>query len=118
MASTTTRTEARTASNLRQIATLRTRRDEIAANWTAYGYDRTSEMCDAIGEQIQALYEEIDAIEEGTTTQAGRLESATGRDDEVAITPAVRETMANYGWTVEDYTRNQRKLAARRAAGR
>lgn len=108
--------EVRIAANLKQIETLRTTRDQIAASWLSRGYEKTQEMCEAIGEQIVALYEEIDAIEAGETKQAGRSENQTGKADEIAVTPAELEAVKHLGWGREEIIKEKKRAARRRVA--
>lgn len=116
---TTTRDEARIASNLCQIADLRVRRDVMVSECLRGGVAAAKclEMTGAIGEQIVALYEEIDAIEAGETTQANRSENECDKEDEVAL--VTREevlAVAHLGWTAQDVIKAKKRkvLYARR----
>jgi hypothetical protein len=48
----TTRNEARIASNLRQIATLQSQKIEVANSWATRGYAKTAEMTEAISDMF------------------------------------------------------------------
>lgn len=105
--------EVRTVANLKQIQALRTTRDQIAATWLNRGYEKTQEMCEAIGEQIVALYEEIDAIAAGETKQAGRSENQVGKADEIGVTPAELEAVKHLGWGREEIVKEKKKARRR-----
>lgn len=75
-----TTSEARIASNLRQISALRARRDGLVSECLTQGIDRAEcrDRCEAIGEQICELYAEIDAIEAGET----KVKAIAAKSDE------------------------------------
>lgn len=102
--------EARIKSNLSQIATLQAEKARVQDGWLARGIEKTTEMVDAISEQIVNLYEEIDAIEAGET-KAPAL--ATEKDDEQGVTRTEVEMMKRFGWTVADLRRNKVKMGRR-----
>lgn len=62
---------------LKQIETLQDRKTEIASQWMGRGERATAEACEAIDDQIVALYGEIDAIEDGKETTTVRSENRT-----------------------------------------
>jgi hypothetical protein len=101
---------------LKQIEVLRAERDRIAGNWLTIGKEKAFEATDALGEQIERLYEEIDALEADETKVAGmfRVEQ---HEDEIGVSPVELAMVAHLGWTAEDVIRNKRKNMRRRVAG-
>jgi hypothetical protein len=86
----------------------RTVRDNLADRWLEMGFEKCQEACQAIGDQIEALYEEIDALNEGSSNLL-RWESPT---DEVAlVTREELALVAHLGWGPKELIRHKRKLA-------
>ncbi len=103
------------AAALRQIEALRQQRDAIAESWLERGQEKTAELCGMISEQIIALYEEIDALEDGGTKCEG-WGRKPDNDDEIAVTPLDLVRGGRLGWGREEIIRQKqrkRRLARR-----
>ena len=106
----TSRNEARIASNVRQIAALRIRRDEIVSECLTAGIssEKCQERCEAIGEQISELYAEIDAIE----AEESKVEHGYAtHSDEFTVEQLL--SVRHLGWTANEIIAQQKKAARR-----
>lgn len=112
MTGTTSTTETRIKANLDQIVELRQAREEICQKVLTgeTTFDKATEACEAISEQIVELYEEIDAIEEGANVKGHQYPERT---DEVKVTPAELAAAKHLGWGREQIIKQKQKMGIR-----